>query len=107
MAYILEVFKNNQNMEGSTLIIAIDDYVRLGTGDIKEIADIKFVDYFSDNSDNLCLMHRKYKVLSICELYLVKNKQKKRLLIYFTCKKFNNVKIHEKEIMEISFFCGR
>ena len=31
------------------LIFVIDDYGRLGIGDIKEIADIKIVDYLSDN----------------------------------------------------------
>ena len=31
------------------LIFAIDDYVRLGIGDIKETTDIKIVDYLSDN----------------------------------------------------------
>ena len=32
-----------------TCIIAIDNYGRLGKGDIKEIADIKIVNYLSDN----------------------------------------------------------
>ena len=36
-------------MKVKPLIIAKDDYGRLGKGDIKEITDIKFVDYFSDN----------------------------------------------------------
>ena len=31
------------------LIFVIDHYVPLGIGDIKEITDIKIVDYFSDN----------------------------------------------------------
>ena len=31
------------------LIIAIDNYERLGKGDIKEIADTKIVDYLDDN----------------------------------------------------------
>ena len=32
-------------------MLAVDDYWQLRKGDIKEIANVKFVDYFSDNRE--------------------------------------------------------
>ena len=45
---MLDALTSIYNLEYN-LIIAIDDYGLLGKGDIKEIADIKFVDYFCAN----------------------------------------------------------